>query len=944
MWSNQIDRFWLFNGKQLWRFETDTCTWNEIEDYGPSESNIKRVGGVGINVPSRATGYYLGGYSADDNLTDRRYFHDMIVFHMAKERTSSIILPDYVPIIAPGLAYLDIGAEGMLVVIGGQTEKNGTLAYSSLQVVYFYDIASGSWISQSTTDIHGRTDSFYGAYDIYSPGIPSERYSMCTVVRTAPPHTVFNIYVFGGQNDTATPGDIWALTMPGYVLMCGGCWIEGGNKCLNYGWNPLLYYIIAGDYWMTDWNWHYNPNAAGYNVPKQIFDVVGGDPGPWGNTTVRSPKFTSYNDSLLEQAFMPPSPTLVNHCFIAWEITLPILFGIPVCLFGQSLWARYVRGRRDVFWNDKLKPPSIALLFACTAGLIVVVTSLWLISYLEDPDTSTWTSGSEASGIWTGDEWTTTFTPAAGSGRSIKGLSRLYLDNGESGQWDRHNATQRLGSRAYFIWTYLPSIIFVSYGLFWQVIDGETKRLEKWRQMVRPDGCSADKSLCFDYHEFWSPLALLQALRYRQWAVVFSSVGYLLASIAIPNIQNYVFTWDIFSGNGLAWGGIYTRQVAYADAYWSKVLLAALGLNLACVLGLYWSLRKYPTYHEEPNGIAYIASLTIDDDNSADLQSVFSANGVKKEYRRDRFKLEASGGGTHTRLIRTGRIDVELAHSWTEGLLKAPAHAFMAVPNPHSLAEHVERRFQWPWKKMFDLALLICWNLGLSLTLGATCYILREITSPEQKEAQNYRLPWSPNLYLVVGVSIQSLYQFFERRVRAATVFFALSAREQPPRILYEDWTNTIPFVDIAQAFRHGHVFLVFTLIGTVVSIAYTIMLGSLQVSASFYGATTYTADVDGVIAIVAFNAYLLAISMAALGTYVFKMWKMEWNVRGQTTLATQLAFTLWSNGLREDMKNVVEVKRKEEKLRILEGSRYKFQKVSSAPDDLHGSIEKCQE
>lgn len=273
--------------------------------------------------------------------------------------------------------------------------------------------------------------------------------------------------------------------------------------------------------------------------------------------------------------------------------------------------------------------------------------------------------------------------------------------------------------------------------------------------MARPDGCAADKSLCFDYHEFWSPLALLQALRYRQWAVVFSSVGYLLAAIAIPNVQNYVFTWDIFAGNGLAWGGIYTRQVAYADAYWSKVLLAALGLNLACVLGLYWSLRMYPTYREEPNGIAYVASLTIDDDNSTDLQSVFSANGVKKEYRHDRFKLEASDDGTHTRLIRTGRIDAELAHSWTEGILKAPSHAFRAVPNPHSLAEQVERRCRWPWKKMFDLTLLICWNLGLSLTLGATCYILREITSPEQKEAQNYRLPWSPNLYLVVGVSIQ---------------------------------------------------------------------------------------------------------------------------------------------------------------------------------------------
>lgn len=119
-------------------------------------------------------------------------------------------------------------------------------------------------------------------------------------------------------------------------------------------------------------------------------------------------------------------------------------------------------------------------------------------------------------------------------------------------------------------------------------------------------------------------------------------------------------------------------------------------------------------------------------------------------------------------------------------------------------------------------------------------------------------------------------------------------------------------------------------------------MLGSLQVSASFYGATTYTADVDGVIAIVAFNAYLLAISMVALGAYVFKMWKMEWNVRGQTTLAMQLTFTLWSNGLRGDVKRVEGVEAMEEKLRILRGCKYKFQKVLNAPDDLQGGIEKC--
>lgn len=70
----------------------------------------------------------------------------------------------------------------------------------------------------------------------------------------------------------------------------------------------------------------------------------------------------------------------------------------------------------------------------------------------------------------------------------------------------------------------------------------------------------------------------------------------------------------------------------------------------------------------------------------------------------------------------------------------------------------------------------------------------------------------------------------------------------QPTSALFEDWDNTWPVLDIFQAFYHRRIFLGLTLIGTISTIAYTIMLGSLQVSASFYGATTFHADLDGVI------------------------------------------------------------------------------------------------
>lgn len=57
-----------------------------------------------------------------------------------------------------------------------------------------------------------------------------------------------------------------------FVLMAEGCWIEGDDKCLSYGWNPLLYDITAGD-----WQWTYDPvYYNGYSVPDEIFEVIGG--------------------------------------------------------------------------------------------------------------------------------------------------------------------------------------------------------------------------------------------------------------------------------------------------------------------------------------------------------------------------------------------------------------------------------------------------------------------------------------------------------------------------------------------------------------------------------------------------------------------------------------------------------------------------------------------
>jgi hypothetical protein len=109
----------------------------------------------------------------------------MTIFDMSFENTTIIDVPEFVPIIGQSLVYLDVGIEGILIAIGGQTEMNGVL----LRIV------------QQTTDVLGKSNTFYGAHDEYQPEIPNPRYHMGVVAGTAPDHTSCNMYVFGGQNE-----------------------------------------------------------------------------------------------------------------------------------------------------------------------------------------------------------------------------------------------------------------------------------------------------------------------------------------------------------------------------------------------------------------------------------------------------------------------------------------------------------------------------------------------------------------------------------------------------------------------------------------------------------------------------------------------------------------------------------------------------------------------
>lgn len=398
-----------------------------------------------------------------------------------------------------------------------------------------------------------------------------------------------------------------------------------------------------------------------------------------------------------------------------------------------------------------------------------------------------WMGGIESDGTWSGQRWVSDFTPAPGSGRPIQGLVNFYRDTLTSGVWDGRDASQRMGTRIYFLWTYLPSVVSVLYGVLWSLLDGELKRVEKYYQLTRDEGAPGRSTICFEYHSFWVPLSIIQSLIFRQWAVFLSSTGTVIATIIIPNFQNYVFNWVIYSGGQLNWGGVYSWQVGYMDLYWTKLLTSFLCLDLVCLIGLMTVLlRRQSGLEGEPDIIMHWVRL-VSSNNGNDTFGLIPFDSfesdetlIRSKLRNKQFQIIKTPWSS--KLCVKSENDINATRYWhsSYNMPAADLRRYLLSQLVRisffrcivSLVEVTPRILVRYYRKarhlifqhastMIHPLLIITWIIWLVLSLCANLYILISMTSGNQLALSNYTLPWSQNLYLVVGVFIQVCHQYF---------------------------------------------------------------------------------------------------------------------------------------------------------------------------------------
>ena len=264
------------------------------------------------------------------------------------------------------------------------------------------------------------------------------------------------------------------------------------------------------------------------------------------------------------------------------------------------------------------------------------------------------------------------------------------------------------------------------------------------------------------YHEFWSPLAILQAFRYRQWAVVCTSTGYVIAAIVLPNLQNYVFAWDIFAGTNQLWGGQQTHQVGYMVGSWTVVLLALLALNMSLAIGLYLCLEIHPLcLYEDPRGVAFAVSILLK--SEAELKQHFREFQIERNVR---LLLQHDPDGTaQLQVLRPSPATSRATDPLMQHMKSVLVNVKQWVTPP---ATTIRKRFElwlsryihlprnvWTWIDVFSLLLLIFWNTLLVSLLVAAAWVFVHMIRPVQMQGQNYQLPWSSNVYLIAGVFVQ---------------------------------------------------------------------------------------------------------------------------------------------------------------------------------------------
>ncbi|KAI9704224.1 MAG: hypothetical protein M1836_007085 [Candelina mexicana] len=344
----------------------------------------------------------------------------------------------------------------------------------------------------------------------------------------------------------------------------------------------------------------------------------------------------------------------------------------------------------------------------------------------------------------------------------------------------------------YFCWKYLPTIVAVSYGILWQIVDFEVKRLEPYYQLSKPTGALAVESLNMDYLTFWAYLTPFKAMRYRQWAVVSSSVASVLASSIVPTLQSASMNLTPEPEKRKDYEFKYVRM----DHVWSRLLTASLLVIAVLGILLLFQLRRKSGLLGDPKGIAGVAAMA----NKSHILMDFKGLDTKTHE------------AIHERL-KHRRYILHKSSLWQGEYIKHSTEAIdkRKVENPHPLM--LRLRAGVPF---------------ITFLVAFIAFIPSLMFTKMNVVAQ--KLPWLPT---AIATIVQLIWSTLDCDVRMIEPFYILSLRGAPSKTLTLDYSGDPWGYMPLKAIKNGHFLVALVGFGSVLTQVLTVCVSSFGVKGS---------------------------------------------------------------------------------------------------------------
>ncbi|GAB0136301.1 hypothetical protein EsDP_00004607 [Epichloe bromicola] len=346
----------------------------------------------------------------------------------------------------------------------------------------------------------------------------------------------------------------------------------------------------------------------------------------------------------------------------------------------------------------------------------------------------------------------------------------------------------------YFAVKFAPTISAVVYGVLWQFIDFEVRRLEAYYQLSKPGGALAAESMNVDYVTSFNFLRPFRALKLGHYAVALSSIATTLAISLVPTFASASVILTPSRAERMNHPN--EDKLLHFSPVWSRLLTLTLAVCAVSGIGLLFLLQtRRSGLLSDVQGIAGLASMAVVSHILMDFKDMDTAKhkDIHQRLKHNRYMLRNSSlapddENPATSQERSKFRDVYLSE------------------NPHPL--------------MLRPAGFVPFVLTLFGFMGFIPAFLFG-----QADVVTDKAPWAVT---AVAVCLKMSWNALETAVRMMEPYYILSKRHAPPFILTLDYT-ALPFGYLpVRALLNGHTVMFLVGFGSVIAEFLTILVAGL--------------------------------------------------------------------------------------------------------------------